>query len=63
VTERVRYSPSGCHERNRLKRATPAEDFIRQLYRAALLSQGDVAARLECLAQLRAGQLTILLST
>jgi hypothetical protein len=53
---------AACHECNSLKQATPADDFIRRLYRAGLLSQDDVAARLERLALLRAAQLPIVVS-
>ncbi len=54
---------AACHECNSLKQATPADDFIRRLYRAGLLSQDEVATRLERLTLLRAGQLPTVVST
>jgi len=53
---------AACHECNSLKQATPAADFMRLLYRRGVLSQDDLAARLDRLSQLRVGALPIVLA-
>jgi hypothetical protein len=52
---------AACHECNSIKQATPAEDFMRLLYRKGVLSQQDVSARLERLARLRAGAVPVVI--
>ncbi len=54
---------AACHECNSLKQAMPATDFMRLLYRKGVLSQDDLAARLDRLGRLRAGTLPLGLDT
>jgi 5-methylcytosine-specific restriction endonuclease McrA len=49
---------SCCTDCNVRKRDLPAGDFLRQLFRAGRLSQGDLTARLQALRALAAGNLT-----
>lgn len=48
---------TACRACNNRKKALPAEDFIRQLYREEALSADDLKGRLECLRMLKAGEL------
>jgi hypothetical protein len=52
---------AACHECNSVKQAVPADDYLRQLYRKGVLSQADLAARLERLTALQDAQLEITL--
>lgn len=47
---------ASCHECNTGKLEFPAEDFLRSLYRKALLSQTELAERLSALEKLAAGE-------
>lgn len=46
-----------CHECNTTKQEATAADFVRALYRRGVLSQSELADRLEALEKLSAGQL------
>lgn len=46
-----------CHDCNSKKRGMGARDFLRSLYRTALLSEADLSQRLHALDQLQAGDL------
>lgn len=50
-----------CHECNSLKQGAPVEDFLRSLYRRAVLSQDDLTVAIARIAKLQAGQLAIVL--
>ena len=52
---------AACHECNSVKQATTADEHLRQLYRKGILSQADLAARLERLTRLQDGRLEIIL--
>lgn len=54
---------SSCVECNSLKGATPAEDFLRSLYRQRRLTAAELANRLRALDKLAAGELRPVLST
>jgi 5-methylcytosine-specific restriction endonuclease McrA len=48
---------ASCHGCNTTKQATPAQDFVRALYRKGVLSQAELAERLDSLEKLSAGQI------
>lgn len=48
---------AACRQCNNRKGATPVEDFLRSLYREALLDKAEFEERLAMLEELRAGQL------
>lgn len=48
---------AACHECNTTKQESPAQDFIRSLYRKGVLSQAELEDRLQALEKLSAGQL------
>lgn len=48
---------ASCHECNAVKQATDPADFLRSLYRRGLLSQVELADRLNTLERLQAGEL------
>jgi hypothetical protein len=52
---------AACHECNSIKQAAPADEYLRQLYRKGVLSQADLAARLERLTALQDGRLEVTL--
>jgi hypothetical protein len=52
---------SACHECNSIKQAAPADEYLRQLYRKGVLSQADLATRLERVAALQDGRVEIAL--
>jgi hypothetical protein len=53
---------AACHECNSMKQSTPASEHLRHLYRKGILSQADLATRLERLTRLQDGQLEIVLA-
>lgn len=67
VIEHVSSRPDGdssyrnvvaaCRACNNRKGSTPAETFLRSLYREGLLSADDLQARIEALGRLRTGEL------
>ena len=46
-----------CHECNSLKQGQDGVDFVRALYRNGIVSQAELAERLEAIGKLRSGQL------
>lgn len=46
-----------CHDCNSTKQESTAEDFLRGLYRRSILSQSELAERLDALEELLAGNL------
>lgn len=48
---------AACHGCNTSKQSESADVFLRNLYRSSVLARDELAARIEAVAQLRAGQL------
>jgi hypothetical protein len=48
---------ASCHECNTTKQESEADDFLRLLYRAGVMSQAELAARLAALEDLKEGRL------
>ena len=48
---------AACRRCNNRKNSTPAEDFLRTLYREGILSGEELSTRINLLGQLRAGEL------